>query len=269
MSEQKASRSGDRDVFFEGGKGMLTEQRYEIILGLLREKNSVTVTELKDILDASESTVRRDITALYKAGRLTRVFGGAVALEHTVNAYEPTVAQKVELNIEEKKKIAAYAAALIRPEDFVYLDAGTTTGYMLEHLEGSGATFVTNGVSHARALAQMGVRVLLIGGELKGSTEAVIGSQAMQMLKNYHFTKGFFGTNGVTVEQGFTTPEVKEALIKRRALVQTKDAYILADASKFGEISTVTFGDFADATVLTDQINKKYRDFSNIKEVGE
>lgn len=52
---------------------MLTEQRYEIILGLLREKNSVTVTELKDILDASESTVRRDITALYKAGKLTRV----------------------------------------------------------------------------------------------------------------------------------------------------------------------------------------------------
>ncbi len=114
---------------------MLTEQRYEIILGLLREKNSVTVTELKDILNASESTVRRDITALYKAGKLTRVFGGAVALEHTVNAYEPTVAQKVELNIEEKKKIAAYAASLIQPEDFVYLDAGTTTGYMLEHLE--------------------------------------------------------------------------------------------------------------------------------------
>lgn len=83
---------------------MLTEQRYEIILGLLREKNSVTVTELKDILNASESTVRRDITALYKAGKLTRVFGGAVALEHTVNAYEPTVAQKVELNIEEKRR---------------------------------------------------------------------------------------------------------------------------------------------------------------------
>ena len=128
---------------------MLTEQRYEIILGLLREKNSVTVTELKDILNASESTVRRDITALYKAGKLTRVFGGAVALEHTVNAYEPTVAQKSELNIEEKKKIAAYAASLIQPEDFVYLDAGTTTGYMLEHLNGSRATFVTNGVSHA------------------------------------------------------------------------------------------------------------------------
>ena len=231
---------------------MLTEQRYEIILGLLREKNSVTVTELKDILDASESTVRRDITALYKAGKLTRVFGGAVALEHTVNAYEPTVAQKVELNIEEKKKIAAYAAALIRPEDFVYLDAGTTTGYMLEHLEGSGATFVTNGVSHARALAQMGVRVLLIGGELKGSTEAVIGSQAMQMLKNYHFT----------------TPESNEALVKRTAMEQCLEKYVVSDSSKFGQISAVTFFSFDGAVILTESCSKEYKDCRNIQIVS-
>ena len=238
---------------------MLTEQRYEIILGLLREKNSVTVTELKDILDASESTVRRDITALYKAGKLTRVFGGAVALEHTVNAYEPTVAQKVELNI---------AAALIRPEDFVYLDAGTTTGYMLEHLEGSGATFVTNGVSHARALAQMGVRVLLIGGELKGSTEAVIGSQAMQMLKNYHFTKGFFGTNGMTQREGFTTPESNEALVKRTAMEQCLEKYVVSDSSKFGQISAVTFFSFDGAVILTESCSKEYKDCRNIQIVS-
>ena len=236
---------------------MLTEQRYEIILGLLREKNSVTVTELKDILDASESTVRRDITALYKAGKLTRVFGGAVALEHTVNAYEPTVAQKSELNIEEKKKIAAYAASLIQPEDFVYLDAGTTTGYMLEHLNGSRATFVTNGVSHARTLAQMGVHVLLIGGELKGSTEAVIGSQAMQMLKNYHFTKGFFGT-----------PEANEALVKRTAMEQCLERYVVSDSSKIGQISAVTFFSFDGAVILTENCSREYKDCRNIQIVS-
>ena len=90
---------------------MLTEQRYEIILKLLEEKRSITVTELKDILDTSESTVRRDITALDKAGRLTKVFGGAVVLERKVTAYEPTVAQKSELNKKEKEKIAEYAAS--------------------------------------------------------------------------------------------------------------------------------------------------------------
>ena len=171
---------------------MLTEQRYEIILGMLEEQRSVTVTELKELLDTSESTVRRDITALDKAGKLTKVFGGAVALDHTVTAYEPTVAQKSELNRKEKQKIAEYAARLIEPDDLVYLDAGTTTDLMLEYLEGTKASFVTNAVSHAQRLAKMGIHVFLIGGELKSSTEAVVGSQAIKMLSMYHFTKGFF-----------------------------------------------------------------------------
>ena len=86
---------------------MLTEQRYQIILDLLKEKKSVTATELEnEILDTSESTVRRDITALHKAGKLIKVFGGAVALEEgeTVSAYEPTVEQKSELYVKEKRK---------------------------------------------------------------------------------------------------------------------------------------------------------------------
>ena len=150
-----------------------------------------TVTELRELLDASESTVRRDITALDKAGKLTKVFGGAVALNHKVTAYEPTVAQKSELNKEEKQKIAKYAASLITPDDFVYLDAGTTTGLMLEYLAGVRAAFVTNAVSHAQTLAKMGIRVYLIGGELKSSTEAVVGSQAMQMIQMYHLQRDF------------------------------------------------------------------------------
>ncbi len=113
---------------------MLTEQRYQLILELLEKQKSITVTEVKELLDTSESTVRRDITALDKAGKLTKVFGGAIALEEQsrVTAAEPTVAQKMEVNKEEKQRIARYAAGLITDEDFVYLDAGTTTGYMVE-----------------------------------------------------------------------------------------------------------------------------------------
>ena len=250
-----------------GQKYMLTEQRFDIILKLLEEKKSVTVTELRELLDASESTVRRDITALDKAGKLTKVFGGAVALNHKVTAYEPTVAQKSELNKEEKKKIAKYAASLITPDDFVYLDAGTTTGLMLEYLAGIRAAFVTNAVSHAQTLAKMGIRVYLIGGELKSSTEAVVGSQAMQMIQMYHFTKGFFGTNGITRREGFTTPDTSEAIVKSTAMKQCKDVYILTDKSKFGEVSSVTFGGFTDAKILTEEIPKEYQDSKNILKV--
>ena len=218
---------------------MLTEQRYDIILKLLEERKSITVTELRELLDASESTVRRDITALDKVGKLTKVFGGAVALNHKVTAYEPTVAQKSELNKEEKKKIAKYAASLITPDDFVYLDAGTT----------------------------MGIHVYLIGGELKSSTEAVVGSQAMQMIQMYHFTKGFFGTNGITRREGFTTPDTNEAIVKSTAIKQCKDVYILADEAKFGQVSSVTFGEFRDARILTEEIPEEYQESRNILKV--
>ena len=152
---------------------MLTEQRYEQILKLLEKEGSITVTEVKELLDTSESTVRRDITALHNAGKLVKVFGGAVALDHVVTPQEPTVAQKITVHVSEKRQIAEYAARLIGQGEFIYLDAGTTTGYMLEFLRDKDVTVVTNAVAHAQQLAKSGVKVRLIGGELKSSTEAV------------------------------------------------------------------------------------------------
>ena len=246
---------------------MLTEQRYEIILKLLEEKYSITVAEVKDLLNTSESTVRRDITALHNAGKLVKVFGGAVACDRTVITHEPTVEQKAEVNVEAKQLVAAKAAALIQPEDFIYLDAGTTTASMLSYLTEKSATFVTNAVAHAKTLAAAGFRVYLVGGELKGSTEAVVGNQALMNLQSYHFTKGFFGTNGLTRKSGCTTPDANEAAVKAAAMEQCRECYVLCDSSKFDNISSVTFADFYRSTIITDRIPSGYEDCANIIEV--
>lgn len=243
---------------------MLTEQRYEAILKLVEEKKSVTVAEICGLFRISESTARRDINALDQAGRLVRVFGGAVASELNFESLEPTVEQKMAQNIDEKKRIAAYAASLIKPSDFIYLDAGTTTGFMLDAISETSATIVTNAVVHARRLAARGIHVYLIGGELKSSTEAVVGNQAMNTLRSYHFTKGFFGTNGVSRREGLTTPDANEALIKQTAMEQCKQSYILCDSTKFDNVSSVTFGDFHDATILTEKCPERYRECKNI-----
>lgn len=232
---------------------MLTEKRFEEILKLLDKKKSITVTEIKEMLNTSESTIRRDLTALDRAGKLVKVFGGAVAVDAEFTASEPSVAQKVGVNKEEKQAIARYAASLITPDDFIYLDAGTTTGYMIDYVTEKSVTFVTNAVSHAQRLAALNFRVLLIGGELKGTTEAVVGSQAILSLQSFHFTKGFFGANGVSRKSGYTTPDHNEALVKKTALEQSGRRYILADGTKFGNISSVTFASFDAAEVLTDQ----------------
>ena len=159
---------------------MLTEQRQEEILRLLNQKGSVTLQELKEYFHASESTIRRDLNALDKRGALTKVFGGAVRPEGRVMLREEQVSQRQELYREEKNRIGRYAASLVEPEDFVYLDAGTTTGAMIPYLTEHSAAFVTNAVSHALHLAENGFRVILIGGEVKAATEA--GSNAAQNL---------------------------------------------------------------------------------------
>lgn len=243
---------------------MLSEQRHRMILQVLEEKRSVTVTELTELLDISESTARRDITILDKAGKLIKVFGGAVLADNVYLSAEPTVAQKSEINREEKKRIARYAASLIRPHDFVYLDAGTTTGYMLDFIQTADVTFVTNAVAHAQRLASEGIHVILTGGTLKPSTEAVIGTSAVLMLKDYHFTLGFFGANGISRTAGFTTPDANEALVKKTALEQCKKAYLLCDHSKFNTVSSVTFASVSAGTILTDEPMDEFRDAADI-----
>ena len=244
---------------------MLTKQRHEIILKLLEEKGSITVPEVRELLDTSESTVRRDITALDQEGKLTKVFGGAVALDSRITTYEYTVAEKNDLSREEKQKIARYAASLIAPKDFVYLDAGTTTAFMIDYIDETTASFVTNAVSHAQRLAARGMKVILLGGELKASTEAVIGAQAMQMLVNYHFTRGFFGANGVTRKSGYTTPDASEAIIKRTACGQCEEVYMLCDSSKFGKVSSVTFASFEGVNAVTEKRIPGYEECENIR----
>ena len=246
---------------------MLAEERFSRILSIIEAEGSATIQELMTALDASESTVRRDLITMDENGLLTKVHGGAIARRPSVSTHDEDVRNRKTMNAEQKNAIAKYAASLIRPDDFVYLDAGTTTGLMLEYLAGIRAAFVTNAVSHAQTLAKMGIRVYLIGGELKSSTEAVVGSQAMQMIQMYHFTKGFFGTNGITRREGFTTPDTSEAIVKSTAMKQCKDVYILTDKSKFGEVSSVTFGGFTDAKILTEEIPKEYQDSKNILKV--
>lgn len=243
---------------------MLTEKRHEIILEMLHEKRSITVTEIKDRLGISESTIRRDLNALDQDRKLTKVFGGAVALDAAPFVKELSVPQKLKVNEQEKRCIARHAVSLIQPHDFIYLDAGTTTGYMLEYLMERDVTFATNAVEHARRLAVAGYRVILIGGELRGTTEAVVGAQAIITIQEYHFTIGFFGTNGINLHYGCSTPDNSEALVKKTALRQCGKAYILADSAKFDEVSCVSFAGYYDAQIISECIPKGYEKSGNI-----
>ncbi|MBO5523613.1 MAG: DeoR/GlpR transcriptional regulator, partial [Roseburia sp.] len=245
------------------------EERFAKILSILESMGSVTVQQLMTELDASESTIRRDLTALDAGGQLIKVHGGAVLKNTVYSTRDDEVVHRKEQNKEAKEVIAKYAAELVEPGDFVYIDAGTTTERMIDYLSHKNAVFVTNAITHAKKLAGKGFTVYILGGEFKAVTEAIVGEEAVATLEKYNFTKGFWGTNGISLQRGFSTPELKEAMVKRKSMENCKQRYVLADESKFNQISSVTFGDFESASVITTELKQKaFRNCKNIIQVS-
>ena len=248
---------------------MLSEERHKLILEKLEKESVVYLNDLVKYLNTSESTIRRDLTALDKAGLLNKVHGGATSLNSVnINTTDDIVENRQTLNIDEKFKIAEYAASLIEDNDFVDIDAGTTTELMINFINNTKAIFVTNGIVHARKLIKKKCTTYILGGELKLATEAIVGAETVNSLRKYNFTKGFFGANGVDVQRGFTTPDVKEAMVKEEALQRSRKRFVLCDKSKFGEISSITFANIEEAKIIkTNLENNKYRHETEILEV--
>ena len=135
---------------------MLTQERYHMIEELVNRKGAVTITELTKQIPASESTIRRDLQALDELGKVKKVHGGATAIEQIFITNEEDVNTKKTQNVEEKEKIAKYAASLVRENDFIYLDAGTTTDCMIDFMDVKLSCVVTNAVAHAKRLSELG-----------------------------------------------------------------------------------------------------------------
>ena len=249
---------------------MLTQERYAVILQALGERGAVTVGELTELLRCSESTVRRDLAAMADEGLLNKVHGGATALENDCLRREFGVEIKYGLHAEEKRKIGRAASLLVHPGDFVFLDAGTTTESMVDTLDCREAVYVTNGIQLARRLAARGLTVLTPAGRVKSVTDAIVGSRAVESFSAYHFTIGFFGVNGVSLTGGYSTPDEEEAQVKKAAMARCRRRVILADPSKFGGVSAVTFGALPDAEILTTSLpDPQYAAETTVMEVDK
>lgn len=248
---------------------MLTEERYSVILEQVRKNKSVKLLELCEQLGASESTVRRDLTSLDKKGLLKKVHGGAISIDDSnFSLVEHDVEAKSKMFAEEKIAIASFAASLIDDGDFVFIDAGTTTEKMLDFLPDKNVTFVTNAFVHAKKIAQKGFKVYIPAGEIKATTEAIVGAECVRSLQNYNFTKSFIGANGISQSGGISTPDRNEASVKSVVVQNSQTAYVLADHSKFAQITSVAFAQLEQVKIITDKLDDtRYLAKTRIKEV--
>ena len=250
---------------------MIAEERRARIVELVNRKGSMSLTDLTQALGASDSTIRRDLSTLHKMGRVRRVHGGATKVTSAEFVMtDQSFAGRQAQHMAEKRAIGAYAASLISPDDFVFVDGGTTTECLVDAITETSALYLTNSLPHAQKLLAKGCRTLLPGGEVKQATEVLVGAETVNQIRRYHFTLGFWGANAVGLETGYTTPEFSEAAVKQIALEHTVKPFVLCDSSKFSMVSLVTFAEFDSATVITDHLeDASYRQAGNVIEVGK
>lgn len=249
---------------------MLKDDRLTKIIELVNAKGSVRTNEIAEDLGISLATVRRDLNELDNAHKIKKIFGGAKSVSQmNFVTSEQAISEKQNINMKEKLAIADQAAKLINEDDLVYMDAGTSVEAMVSFIKNKEVSFVTNSIGIARELSSLKYKVYILPGQIKISTDSVVGIAASEYLRKFNFTIGFFGTNGLHRDYGFTTPDINEAMVKTAAIERCKQAFILADSSKFEKISQVTFYNDLDIKIITDDIDKEGKLISKIISLKE
>ncbi|WP_300409211.1 DeoR/GlpR family DNA-binding transcription regulator [Lagierella sp.] len=226
-------------------------QRHKCILRELEIKSPIKVEELSEKLKVSVSTIRRDLNTLDRQGALIKVHGGAIRIEDQITEDVERAIRK-ELNVAQKEVIAKKASTMIRPGDVVYLDAGSTVSSMVKYDIPKDVTFVTNDLITGVELSLRGYRVHVPAGNIKASTGALIGEECISSLSKFVFDIGFFGANGISEEKGFTTPDISEGEVKKKALERCKKKFILADKSKVNKVCTYMFCEYDRDILITE-----------------
>ena len=215
---------------------MLAAQRQKLIADEIRREGAVRVSELTDLLDVSEVTIRRDLDVLEAAGLIDKVHGGATA-RGTMSAQEPGFEAKSHRQLREKDAIARAASRLVKPGQSIALSAGTTTWRLAQHLtQIPDLTVVTNSIPVANVLhraARPDLTVVLTGG-VRTPSDALVGPVALTTIRSLHLDVLYLGVHGVTEDAGLTTPNLLEAEIDRALVAASEQLVVVVDHTKWG-----------------------------------
>lgn len=232
---------------------MYAEERQQRIVERARAAGRVDGAALAVELDVTPETIRRDLSTLERHGLLRRVHGGAIPVERL--GFEPALSARDAVLVAEKERIAKAALAELPAEGAVLVDAGTTTARLAEILPmDRELTVVTNALPIAMALStRPNVTVLMVGGRVRGRTQAAVDAWALAALRDLYVDVAFLGTNGISPERGLTTPDTTEAAVKRAMIQSSRRSVVLVDHTKLGTDHLARFGDLDEIdTVITD-----------------
>ena len=199
-------------------------ERKKYILDLLGKNGSVTVSELSNFFEISEVSVRKLLDSMENDSLLQRTWGGAIQPIGTME--ELTYQTRETKNLSEKIAIAKVASNYINDGDSIYIDSGTTTFELIKQIKNGPRKkllLATNALDHARELiGEANINLVLIGGELRHDSRASSGYITKDTISQMVFDKCFVGIEHISIEHGITTPNMREAELKRTMIGSSK-----------------------------------------------
>ena len=240
---------------------MLQEARFHRIKALLATYGEVSTERLVRDLLVSRETIRRDMQELEAEGALRRVHGGGVALE--IGGEAPLAVRQAS-RAKEKKAIARAAVRLLSAGQTLLIDAGTTTTHLAEELGPlTSLTVITNSLDVARTLNKderfrKANEVILLGGRLLTEMPATCGDLTIAEIQRYSADVAFLSPVGICASHGASSFERSEAEVARAMVASARRCVILADHSKIGQRSRITYASLAAIdTIVTDSRAKE------------
>ncbi|MEY8345409.1 DeoR/GlpR family DNA-binding transcription regulator [Niallia circulans] len=238
---------------------MSVMDRWKKITEIVNERELITVQELCEELKISEPTARRDLRFMEENNLIKRVPGGARSISKMrINEY--SIDLRMSENIDAKRAIGKKAAEFIKDGDFIFLDSGSTAHFIIDYIQAADILVVTNSVQHVQKLAEKNIQTYLLDGYIRFESLTILGEETVEKLKTFNFDKAFIGVRGIDIKAGFTTVYPNDGELKKQAILQSYQPFILADDSKFNVKKFFSFAKLDKAEIIT---NKPQKDFLN------
>ena len=246
----------------------MKEKRHEMIMEELIKRGSVLVSDLVKLLDVSAVTIRKDLTELEKSDKLYRSHGKAVLINPYIN--NRSVNEKEKLSTDEKHAIGREASRLITRNDSICIASGTTVHALARNIVPvHKLTVVTASLPVSNILSQHdNIDIVQLGGMLRHSSLSVVGEYASDILAKCSFSKLFLGVDGIDLEFGLTTTEMREAALNQKMMEASKKVIVLADSTKFGRRGFAKIADIDAVDIIITDSNVSPKIIKKIEDLG-
>ncbi|QQC62687.1 DeoR/GlpR family DNA-binding transcription regulator [Paraburkholderia ginsengisoli] len=222
---------------------MWQEDRHQRIRALLSTLQRVSTERIMADLGVSRETVRRDLLDLEALGELRRVHGGALK-----PAEEAPIAERAQTRVKSKTAIAKAAVGLIASGQTLFVDAGTTTAALAEQLAKlANLTIITNSIDVALKMrgaheqAEAANEVILLGGTISDRAMATTGATTVLDIQRYRADLALLSPVGIDHRHGATNYDRAETEVARAMVANADRVAILADYSKIGQRSRISY----------------------------